>query len=56
MGESPDLRSDLIDVTGIDLDQLMDLPDSVLTESLLRILRDVSVPPNQYAKFQDAIG
>jgi FXSXX-COOH protein len=40
VGETPGLRSDLVDVTGIDLDELLELPDSVLTESLRRILRD----------------
>jgi FXSXX-COOH protein len=56
VGESSDLKSDLIDVTGIDLDQLMALPDSVLTESLRRIFQDGSKPANHYAVFQSSIG
>ena len=56
VGETPGLRSDLVDVTGIDLDELLELPDSVLTESLRRILRDSGKPAKQYAVFQNAIG
>lgn len=53
--ESSDLRSDLIDVTNIDLDQLMSLPDSALVESLRRIFLDGG-NQDTYAVFQSSIG
>lgn len=56
MGEFADLESDLVDVAGIDLEQLATLPDSVLANSLRRILSEGEKMSDLYAIFQDSIG
>lgn len=56
LAESADLESDLVDVAGIDLARLADLPDSVLANSLRRILSEGERMSDQYAIFQNAIG
>lgn len=55
MGEEAGLESELLDVTGIDLDQLDGLPESVLRASLLRILSEPADLPDGYAGFQNAL-
>jgi FXSXX-COOH protein len=56
LDESADVESDLVDVAGIDLEQLAGLPDSVLANSLRRILDEGEKMSDQYAIFQNAIG
>ncbi|MFB9962651.1 FxSxx-COOH cyclophane-containing RiPP peptide [Sinosporangium siamense] len=41
-GEGRDLRSDLVDLSGIDLSALSELPDTALCEALRRIRREAS--------------
>ncbi|MGH3902815.1 MAG: FxSxx-COOH cyclophane-containing RiPP peptide [Pseudonocardiaceae bacterium] len=53
--EEVDLESDLLDLTGISLEQLDALPDSVLGASLRRILAERETMPDQYAFFQNAL-
>jgi FXSXX-COOH protein len=55
LDESAGLESDLLDVAGIDLAQLADLPDSVLAAALRRIIREGETMSDQYAIFQNAI-
>ncbi|GGU66956.1 hypothetical protein [Lentzea flava] len=50
-----ELRSDLVDLTGIDWDQLGALPDSVLARSLEQVLRNNSTTIDQYSSFQNRI-
>lgn len=49
------LESDLVDLTGVDLEKLGALPGSVLAMSLRRILAENSVEREQYAAFQDEL-
>ena len=56
LDESADVESDLVDVAGIDLERLAGLPDSVLANSLRRILDEGEKMSDQYAIFQNAIG
>jgi FXSXX-COOH protein len=52
----PDLEADLIDLTGIDLDKLNDLPASVLADSLRRIRQEALETSEQpYAGFLSSI-
>lgn len=53
--DEPTLESDLIDLTGVDLEQLSALPSSVLTVSLRRILAENSVASEQYAGFESFV-
>lgn len=55
MDDEAELESDLLDVSGIDLEQLDALPNSVFGASLRRILAESSSMPDQYAAFQSAI-
>ncbi len=48
-------ESDRVDLTGISLERIALLPDSVLAASLRRILTDDSDPTEQYAGFQEYI-
>lgn len=50
-------ESDLIDLVGVDLDQLGALPETVFARSLRRILAEQgsTAVSDQYASFQDAI-
>lgn len=54
MTDEPALESELLDVTGIDFDQLQSLPDTVLRSSLRRIFAELSQLPDQYSIFQNA--
>jgi FXSXX-COOH protein len=53
LDESAGLESDLLDVAAIDLARLADLPDSVLANSLRRIIREGEAMSDQYAIFQN---
>lgn len=55
MDDEVDLESDLLDVTGIGLEQLDAIPNSVLGASLRRILAERAKMPDQYAGFQSAM-
>lgn len=55
MDEPAGLESDLLDVAGIDLARLADLPDSVLAAALRRIIREGERMSDQYAIFQNVI-
>jgi FXSXX-COOH protein len=49
------LKSDLVDLSGVDFDQLDALPPSVLTRSLHRVLRENASNADHYAAFQNTI-
>ncbi|MFJ8959055.1 FxSxx-COOH cyclophane-containing RiPP peptide [Lentzea sp. NPDC102401] len=49
------LKSDLVDLSGVDFDQLDTLPSSVLTRSLHRVLRENASNIDHYAAFQNTI-
>jgi FXSXX-COOH protein len=52
MGEAePDFQSDLIDVSGIDLEQLSALPNTVFASALRRILLENAEDSTPYAGF-----
>jgi FXSXX-COOH protein len=53
--EESAFESDRVDLTGLPLERIALLPDSVLAASLRRILTDDSDPTEQYAGFQDRI-
>jgi FXSXX-COOH protein len=46
-----ELRSDLVDLTGLCLDQIDDLPETVLASSLRRILRENQEQPSAYTQY-----
>jgi FXSXX-COOH protein len=50
-----ELRSDLLDLTGVDFDRLAELPGSALVNSLRRILEENENGLEQYASFQNNI-
>lgn len=50
-----ELRSDLVDLTGLDWDRFTGVPDSVLDASLQRILRENSASVDHFAAFQNHI-
>jgi FXSXX-COOH protein len=47
------LRSDLVDLSGVDFDQLDALPPSVLARSLRRVLQENASNIDHYAAFQN---
>jgi FXSXX-COOH protein len=55
--QQPDggLRSDLVDLSGVDFDLLDELPASVLARSLERVRRDNTSTADHYASFQNRI-
>lgn len=53
--DEAELRSDLVDLTGVDWDQLSALPDSALARSLEHVLRNNSTTVDQYCSFQNRI-
>lgn len=55
MDDVPGLRSELIDVSDLDLDVLAALPESVLTAALRRIVAEKTQAPDHYAAFQNFI-
>jgi hypothetical protein len=50
-----ELRSDLVDLTGVDWDELSALPDSALARSLEYVLLNTSTTIDQYCSFQNRI-
>ncbi|WP_327087864.1 FxSxx-COOH protein [Nonomuraea sp. NBC_01738] len=42
------LRSDLVDLSGIDLEEIAELPDSALGHALRRLMRDFDDPAGTY--------
>lgn len=44
----------LLDVSGIDLDTLTALPDSVLRNAVRRVLADREAVPDRFAAFQNS--
>jgi FXSXX-COOH protein len=55
MGDDADLESELLDVTGIDLDQLDALPSSALRTALSRVLTEQKDIPDRYSGFQNSL-
>ena len=55
MADEVVLKSELLDVTGISLEQLDALPDSVLRESLRRIFTERVDVPDRYSLFENAM-
>lgn len=55
--DADELRSDLVDLTGIRLEELLELPPTVLNSSLVRILRESEQQPRsfQQANFKSSI-
>ncbi|HEY9504364.1 MAG TPA: FxSxx-COOH cyclophane-containing RiPP peptide [Gemmatimonadales bacterium] len=53
--EEDDLESELVDVTGIDLDALADVQDSVMGAALLRIYREMTEDVEPFSGFQQSI-
>ena len=49
------LESELLDVTGIDLEQLKTLPDSVLRSALRRILTERVDMPDRYTIHESSL-
>jgi FXSXX-COOH protein len=50
-GTESEFQSDLIDVSGVDLDRLNDLPADVFATALRRILRESREDPTSYVGF-----
>ena len=50
-----DPRSDLVDLSGVTLTQLANLPQNALTESLRRVLTDRAAQPTMFAQFHAII-
>ena len=56
MGEErPDIESNVLDVTGIDLAMLQELGNPVLAESVDRILREADQPGEALSGFSSSI-
>lgn len=53
--EESGFQSDRVDLTGLTLERIALLPDSVLAASLRRILTDDGDPTEQYASFQEDV-
>jgi FXSXX-COOH protein len=53
--DKSEFESDLVNLTGISLEQIALLPDSVLAASLRRVLTDDSDTTERYAGFQEYI-
>lgn len=51
----PVLESELLDVTGVDLARLADLPDTALRAALHRILVENDELPNRFAAFESSL-
>ncbi|HEV2783687.1 MAG TPA: FxSxx-COOH cyclophane-containing RiPP peptide [Actinophytocola sp.] len=49
------LESELLDVTGVEFDQLDALPDSVLRAALHRVLTESGDSPHLYASFENSL-
>lgn len=55
MTDEPMVESVIVDLTGVTLDDLRDLPDSVVAPALRRILEEIDSPQDAVAGFQSAI-
>lgn len=53
--DESELASDLVDLTGVSLEEIALLPDSVLAVSLRRILTEDSDDTERYVSFQECI-
>lgn len=51
----PVLESELLDVTGVDLARLAELPDTALRAALHRILVENAELPNRFAAFESSL-
>ena len=56
VNDALEVRSDMVDLSGLHLDQLDHLPETVLVAALRRIVRESMEQPNSYEQFQSAIG
>jgi FXSXX-COOH protein len=54
-GESPDQDTHLVDLTGIPLERLLALGDSVLGQSLRRLIQEIDSPQDAVAGHNSAI-
>jgi FXSXX-COOH protein len=54
-GESPDRDTNLVDVTGIPLERLLALGDSVLGQSLRRLIQEIDSPQDAVAGHESTI-
>ncbi len=54
-GEGVEAGPYLIDVTGLDLDRLDALPDSVLISALRRVVHESRVRPEEFSQFANSI-
>lgn len=50
-----DLRSDLVDLTGVSLESLRNLPQNALAESLRRILDETGRQPTAFGQYHSNI-
>ncbi|MFD4668682.1 FxSxx-COOH cyclophane-containing RiPP peptide [Lentzea sp. NPDC058450] len=55
MADDPELTSELIDVSGLTPEQVDAMPESVLRNSLRRMLAEDPSTPGQYASFQNRL-
>ncbi|MEU4768338.1 FxSxx-COOH cyclophane-containing RiPP peptide [Saccharothrix sp. NRRL B-16348] len=55
MTSEPVLESELLDVTGVDLARLAELPDTALRAALHRILAENAELPNRFAAFESSL-
>ncbi|MFD1152647.1 FxSxx-COOH cyclophane-containing RiPP peptide [Saccharothrix hoggarensis] len=55
MAEEPVLESDLLDVTGVDLAVLAELPDTALRAALCRVLAENDALPDRFAAFESSL-
>jgi FXSXX-COOH protein len=53
--QRPDIESQVLDVTDIDLETLQELGNPVLAESILRILREADQPGEALSGFNSSI-
>ena len=50
--DANELWSDLVDLSGLRLEQIGDLPETVLAASLRRIMLEAEQQPSSYLQFQ----
>jgi FXSXX-COOH protein len=55
VADDPELASELIDVSGLTPEQVEAMPESVLRNSLRRVLAEDPSTPGQYASFQNRL-
>ncbi|GDY29882.1 FxSxx-COOH cyclophane-containing RiPP peptide [Gandjariella thermophila] len=54
-GGAPEFESDLVDLTGLPLNRLRSLDDSVLSHAIRRVLQELDDAPQLLAAFDNAI-